>query len=214
MFDNQWWTVLLFSCRAWRSCASVQLFGFPPGQQEAADQVRAWTPLTSSLPPAPPSTHTTTTAKGWSQVELLCVCVCVCVCVHVRLCACIYLCVCFTTVVPLPPGSFQEPEVGQHTVEILREINYSTEVRIRSHRLSRHLLHLPPWPAYIQAEFTNGPFSSGGQKWALTGVIHGNMHVIVLSCTYYMEIYMFFCKCVHESAITCMFPCTPVSAPL
>ncbi len=30
----------------------------------------------------------------------------------------------------------------------------------------------------------NGPFSSGGQKWALTGVIHGNMHVIVLSCTH------------------------------
>ncbi len=29
----------------------------------------------------------------------------------------------------------------------------------------------------------NWPFSSGGQKWALTGVIHRNMHVIVLSCT-------------------------------
>ncbi len=39
------------------------------------------------------------------------------------------------------------------------------------------------------------------------------MHVIVLSCTHYMETYMFFCKCVHESTITCMFPCiTPVSA--
>ncbi len=30
----------------------------------------------------------------------------------------------------------------------------------------------------------NGPFTSGGQKWALTGVIHGNMHVIVLGFTY------------------------------
>ncbi len=38
------------------------------------------------------------------------------------------------------------------------------------------------------------------------------MHVIVLSCTHYMETYMFFCKRVHESTITCMFPCiTPVS---
>ncbi len=47
--------------------------------------------------------------------------------------------------------------------------------------------------------FFLGPFSSGGQKWALTGVIHRNM---------------FFCKCVHESTITCMFPCiTQVSAP-
>ncbi len=59
----------------------------------------------------------------------------------------------------------------------------------------------------------NGPFSSGGQKWALTGVVHGNTHVIVLSCTHYMETYMFLCKCVHESTVTCMFPCiTPVSA--
>ncbi len=33
-------------------------------------------------------------------------------------------------------------------------------------------------------ERNNGPFSSGGQKWALTGVIHGNMHVIVLSYTF------------------------------
>ncbi len=39
------------------------------------------------------------------------------------------------------------------------------------------------------------------------------MDVIVLSCTYYMETYMFFCKRVHETTITCMFPCiTPVSA--
>ncbi len=30
----------------------------------------------------------------------------------------------------------------------------------------------------------NGPFSRGGQMWALTGVIHGNMHVIVLSWTH------------------------------
>ncbi len=36
---------------------------------------------------------------------------------------------------------------------------------------------------YIRVTY-NGPFSSGGQKWALTGVIHGNMHVIVLSCTH------------------------------
>ncbi len=55
--------------------------------------------------------------------------------------------------------------------------------------------------------------SGGGQKWALTGVIHGNMHVIVLSCAHYVETYMFFCKCVHESTVTCTFPCiTPVSA--
>ncbi len=31
---------------------------------------------------------------------------------------------------------------------------------------------------------SNGPFSSGGQTSALTGVIHGNRHVIVLSCTH------------------------------
>ncbi len=31
--------------------------------------------------------------------------------------------------------------------------------------------------------------------------------------THYMETYMFFCKRVHKSTITCMFPCiTPVSA--
>ncbi len=65
----------------------------------------------------------------------------------------------------------------------------------------------------ILNNWNNGPFSSGGQKWALTGVIRGNMHVIVLSCTHYMETYKFFCKCVHESTISCMFPCiSPVSA--
>ncbi len=44
--------------------------------------------------------------------------------------------------------------------------------------------------------YANGPFSSGGQKWALTGVIHGNMHVIVFSCTHlqknmYVSMYNF-----------------------
>ncbi len=40
---------------------------------------------------------------------------------------------------------------------------------------------------HIMTGLANGPFSSGGQKWALTGVIHGNMHVIVLSCTHLQE---------------------------
>ncbi len=42
------------------------------------------------------------------------------------------------------------------------------------------------WLQYKGSQ-ANGPFSSGGQKWALTGVIHGNMHVIVLSYTHLQE---------------------------
>ena len=84
-----------------------------------------------------------------SSIVLLAVCVCVCVCVCVRVCysACTEI-----GQDPSPPrsffisyihpasymhvtshlttGSFNQPEVGQHTVEILRELNHSNEVSI------------------------------------------------------------------------------------